>query len=94
MENSDSRRINWVRLSPFLALFAVFLIWFPVWMSYPHSLAAKILSWLFISCLAVIAALRVLGILVTLGFVLMKFWEFLVAVCETLADKIRDARQP
>ena len=92
MSNIEANKIHWGRLGPFLVLFAVFLVWFPVWMNYPHSLAAKVLTWLFIACLAPIALLRVLGILRTYIFLLLKLGELLVAVWETVTDSIRDAR--
>ena len=94
LSKSDANRIRWGRLSPFLVLFAVFLVWFPVWINYPHSLAAKVLTWLFIACWGVIALLRFLGILGTLIFLIVKIGQFFIAVWETLTDKIRDARQP
>lgn len=42
----ESRPRRWV-LMFMLILFAIFLIWFPVWMIWPHALISRILTVLF-----------------------------------------------
>ena len=42
----DSRPRRWV-LILMLGLFAVFVIWFPVWMIWPHALISRVLTLLF-----------------------------------------------
>lgn len=42
----DSRPRRWVLFS-LLFLFGVFLVWFPIWYLWPHSLVARVLLFLF-----------------------------------------------
>lgn len=42
----DARPRRWVLIS-LLALFLVFIIWFPVWMIWPHALISRLLTLLF-----------------------------------------------
>ena len=42
----ESRPRRWVLIS-FLSLFAIFAVWFPVWMAWPHALISGLLTYLF-----------------------------------------------
>src|SRR5215469_12640456 len=42
----DARPRRWVLIS-LLALFLIFLVWFPVWMTWPHALISRFLTLLF-----------------------------------------------
>lgn len=42
----DARPRRWVLIS-LLVLFFVFIIWFPVWMIWPHALVSRLLTLLF-----------------------------------------------
>src|SRR5450755_1726387 len=42
----DSRPRRWVLIF-LLALFAIFIIWFPVWMTRPHAIVSRFLTLLF-----------------------------------------------
>jgi|SRR5215472_19161648 len=42
----DARPRRWVLIS-LLALFLVFVIWFPVWITWPHALISRFLTLLF-----------------------------------------------
>jgi hypothetical protein len=42
----EARPRRWVLIS-LLVLFAVFVIWFPVWMTWPHALISRFLALLF-----------------------------------------------
>jgi O-antigen/teichoic acid export membrane protein len=42
----ENRPRRWVLLS-MLVLFAVFLVWFPVWITWPHALISHLLTLLF-----------------------------------------------
>jgi hypothetical protein len=44
--NPEARPRRWVLIS-MLVLFAVFITWFPVWMTWPHTLISRILTGLF-----------------------------------------------
>jgi hypothetical protein len=50
----DARPRRWVVIS-LLALFAVFMIWFPVWMTWPHAIVSRFLTLLFGITFAVFA---------------------------------------
>ena len=42
----ETRPRRWVLIS-LLVLFAVFLVWFPVWMTWPHALLSRLFTLLF-----------------------------------------------
>jgi len=44
--NPEARPRRWVLIS-LLFLFAVFIVWFPVWMRWPHALISRVLTGLF-----------------------------------------------
>ena len=69
----ESRPRRWVLLA-LLVLFAVFAVWFPVWMTWPHSLAAKTLTLTFAIVFGVVGlALRWFTAIVDL-FVQKRGW--------------------
>ena len=69
----ESRPRRWVLLA-LLVLFAAFAVWFPVWMTWPHSLAAKALTLTFAIVFGVVGlALRWFTAAVDL-FVQKKGW--------------------
>lgn len=69
----ESRPRRWVLIS-ILVLFGIFIIWFPVWMTWPHALISRILTVLFALTFFVIGmAYKWLGRLID-SYVVRKGW--------------------
>src|SRR5215469_1400696 len=51
--NPETRPRRWVLIS-LLFLFAVFIVWFPVWIRWPHALISRVLTGLFGIAFAVV----------------------------------------
>ena len=49
----DARPRRWVLIS-LLALFLIFLVWFPVWMTWPNALISRFLTLLFVVSFAIV----------------------------------------